>query len=130
MCEERKWTSGSRLCSPMLSPGTYFVLQRRCASSLRLRRMDRQRSCPHHLYHEQRVAFCLLIECVDHGWIKPGAHDMLCQGGRLGGRERPEGNLRHLESPCVVVSFKHVSVSSLFSLPTHRPHCRGRARAW
>ena len=36
----------------------------------------------------------------------------------------------HQESFCVVVSFKHVSVSSLFSLPTHRPHYRGRARAW
>src|SRR5205085_3056182 len=82
----------------MLSPGTYSLLQRRCASSLRLRSMERkgrQRSCPHHLYHEQRVAFCLLIERVDHGWIKLGAHDMLSQGGRLGGRERPEGNLRH-----------------------------------
>ena len=34
------------------------------------------------------------------------------------------------ESFCVVVSFKHVSASSLFSLPAHQPHCRGRARAW
>ena len=35
----------------------------------------------------------------------------------------------HRESFCVVVSFKHVSVLSLFSLPAHPPPYMGRVRA-
>jgi hypothetical protein len=54
-----------------------------------------QRSCPHHLYHEQRVAFCLGVKVVDQGWIKLMAHDMLSQGCRLSRIEQPERDFCH-----------------------------------
>ncbi len=71
--EEREWIAGNSLCS--------FALF--------------QCPCPRHLDHEQRVAFCLVIEHVDRGWIELVAHDMLSQGCRLNRIERPERDFCH-----------------------------------
>ena len=80
-----------------------------------------QRSCPHHLNHEQRVAFCLAIERVAHGWIKLASRDVFCQGCRLKSSERPKRDFCHQAISLQCSQERYQGMPRKCLLRAHRP---------